>query len=376
MTADEFAAFQANPVWPIRLAAAHTLVRELAAEAGDGDPAVDLVPRERRPGPRPATARRGEPRGVRQGHRRARRRVAGRPGRDPARPEARRPPRRPGALRRRGRALPQRRRCLTAGRTRSGYHRHHDRTPPRAPRSRPPPPADERPYSPGPRGSRRSRERDRAGRRQERPAAVSRLPDRPARGARDLRPGRRPAVDRRVASRRQPPAGPRAAGRPRRPPRAAPRRRPHGRPADRRLGLGRDPEAHLATHPGAGPRPDRVLAVGAGRVRPAAQGPRAGRARHRRSASPPDSSSSSTTRAPDPAAARALDAYFIVGAEHGLNASTFTARVITSTRSDIASAVCGAIGALKGPLHGGAPAEVVNQLHEIGSPERAEAWVA
>jgi citrate synthase len=78
---------------------------------------------------------------------------------------------------------------------------------------------------------------------------------------------------------------------------------------------------------------------------------------------------------PDPAAARALDAYFMVGAEHGFNASTFTARVITSTRSDIASAVAGAIGALKGPLHGGAPAEVVNQLHEIGSPERAEAWV-
>jgi citrate synthase len=78
---------------------------------------------------------------------------------------------------------------------------------------------------------------------------------------------------------------------------------------------------------------------------------------------------------PDPAAARALDAYFIVGAEHGFNASTFAARVITSTRSDIASALCGAIGALKGPLHGGAPAEVVSQLHEIGSPERAEQWV-
>jgi citrate synthase len=78
---------------------------------------------------------------------------------------------------------------------------------------------------------------------------------------------------------------------------------------------------------------------------------------------------------PDPAAARALDAYFIVGAEHGLNASTFTCRVIISTRSDLASAVCGAIGALKGPLHGGAPAEVVSQLHEIGSPERAERWV-
>ncbi len=81
-----------------------------------------------------------------------------------------------------------------------------------------------------------------------------------------------------------------------------------------------------------------------------------------------------TGEAPDPAAARALDAYFITGAEHGFNASTFTARVITSTRSDIASAIVGAIGALKGPLHGGAPSEVVSQLHEIGSVERAEAW--
>ncbi len=81
-----------------------------------------------------------------------------------------------------------------------------------------------------------------------------------------------------------------------------------------------------------------------------------------------------TGETPDRATTRALDAYFIVGAEHGLNASTFTARVITATRSDLASAVTGAIGALKGPLHGGAPAEVVNQLHEIGSPERAEAW--
>ena len=78
---------------------------------------------------------------------------------------------------------------------------------------------------------------------------------------------------------------------------------------------------------------------------------------------------------PDPAAERALDAYFVVGAEHGLNASTFTCRVIISTRSDLASAVCGAIGCLKGPLHGGAPAAVVDQLHEIGSPERAEKWV-
>jgi citrate synthase len=79
--------------------------------------------------------------------------------------------------------------------------------------------------------------------------------------------------------------------------------------------------------------------------------------------------------APDPAAARALDAYFVVGAEHGFNASTFTARVIISTHSDIVSAVVGAIGALKGPWHGGAPSEVVDQLQEIGSVDQAEPWI-
>jgi len=77
----------------------------------------------------------------------------------------------------------------------------------------------------------------------------------------------------------------------------------------------------------------------------------------------------------DPGTVRALDAYFIVGAEHGFNASTFTARVITSTRSDIASAVVGAIGTMKGPLHGGAPSEVVDQLAEVGSVEHAEEWI-
>jgi citrate synthase len=78
---------------------------------------------------------------------------------------------------------------------------------------------------------------------------------------------------------------------------------------------------------------------------------------------------------PSDESARALDAYFIVGAEHGFNASTFTCRVISSTRSDIGSAVVGAIGAMKGPLHGGAPSEVVEQIHAVGSPERAEEWV-
>src|SRR4029077_12007895 len=78
---------------------------------------------------------------------------------------------------------------------------------------------------------------------------------------------------------------------------------------------------------------------------------------------------------PDPGSARALDAYFIVGSEHGFNASTFTARVVTSTRSDIASAVRAATGTMKGPLHGGAPSEVVDQLSQIKNATSAEAWV-
>ena len=82
-----------------------------------------------------------------------------------------------------------------------------------------------------------------------------------------------------------------------------------------------------------------------------------------------------TGERPEPATARALDAYFIVGAEHGFNASTFTARVITSTMSDIASAVAGAIGTMKGPLHGGAPSEVVDQMASVGSVEHAEEWL-
>jgi citrate synthase len=82
-----------------------------------------------------------------------------------------------------------------------------------------------------------------------------------------------------------------------------------------------------------------------------------------------------TGERPTPAAARAMDAYFVVAAEHSFNASTFTARVITSTQSDMASAIGGAIGALKGPLHGGAPSEVVSQMHQIGSVDHAEKWI-
>ena len=78
---------------------------------------------------------------------------------------------------------------------------------------------------------------------------------------------------------------------------------------------------------------------------------------------------------PDPAAARALDTYWVTVIDHGMNASTFTARVIASTRSDLVSAVTGALGALKGPLHGGAPGPVLDMLLDIKSADRAEAWL-
>lgn len=78
---------------------------------------------------------------------------------------------------------------------------------------------------------------------------------------------------------------------------------------------------------------------------------------------------------PEPAVARGLEQYLVLMVDHGLNASTFAARVIASTGADLAAAVCGAIGALSGPLHGGAPSRVLSMLDEIGSPERAEAWI-
>ena len=75
--------------------------------------------------------------------------------------------------------------------------------------------------------------------------------------------------------------------------------------------------------------------------------------------------------APD-AFIRALETYWNTVADHGLNASTFTARVIVSTESDVISAVTGAVGALKGPLHGGAPGPALDLVFEIGSADRAE----
>ena len=75
------------------------------------------------------------------------------------------------------------------------------------------------------------------------------------------------------------------------------------------------------------------------------------------------------------AEADALDTYLVTVADHGLNASTFAARVVASTRAGLTSAVLAGISALKGPLHGGAPGPVIEMLDEIGEPANARAWI-
>jgi citrate synthase len=78
---------------------------------------------------------------------------------------------------------------------------------------------------------------------------------------------------------------------------------------------------------------------------------------------------------PGHARAAGLDAYLGTVVDHGFNASTFTARIVASTGSDLVSAVVAGLGALKGPLHGGAPGPVLDMLDAVGSPDRAVPWV-
>ena len=78
---------------------------------------------------------------------------------------------------------------------------------------------------------------------------------------------------------------------------------------------------------------------------------------------------------PTPAQVRALNTYLISVVDHGLNASTFTARIIVSTDSDLVSAIVGAIGALKGPKHGGAPGPALDMVFAIDRPDRAEPYL-
>jgi citrate synthase len=72
---------------------------------------------------------------------------------------------------------------------------------------------------------------------------------------------------------------------------------------------------------------------------------------------------------------RALERYFVLLADHGISASTFALRIVLSTRSDLASAASAALGALKGPLHGGAPPEVLDMLDAVGSIDQIEGWI-
>src|SRR6266699_2478535 len=78
---------------------------------------------------------------------------------------------------------------------------------------------------------------------------------------------------------------------------------------------------------------------------------------------------------PDPRHVKAVDAYWTTAAEHGMNASTFTARVIASTGADVAAALSGAVGAMSGPLHGGAPARVLHMIEEVERTGDAAAYV-
>jgi len=77
----------------------------------------------------------------------------------------------------------------------------------------------------------------------------------------------------------------------------------------------------------------------------------------------------------DPRHVKAIDAYWVSAAEHGMNASTFTARVVASTGADCAAALSAAVGALSGPLHGGAPSRVLKMLDEVEALGDAERWV-
>jgi citrate synthase len=82
-----------------------------------------------------------------------------------------------------------------------------------------------------------------------------------------------------------------------------------------------------------------------------------------------------TGEVPSPERARAVEQYLMLTIDHGLNASTFSARVITSTGADLGSAIAGALGALSGPLHGGAPSLALKMLAEIGTRENADGWL-
>ena len=136
-----------------------------------------------------------------------------------------------------------------------------------------------------------------------------------------------------------------------------------------------DRPARRRRRPGDRAAPDRR----AGRVHRRGGAP-PGRARRRwrptrRCRTPPTSCACCAAQPAPPAEVKAFETYLVTVIDHGLNASTFTARVVASTQAGLASAVLGGISALKGPLHGGAPGPVIEMLDGIGTPENARAWI-
>ena len=127
-----------------------------------------------------------------------------------------------------------------------------------------------------------------------------------------------------------------------------------------------------------GPRPGYALVgalpVGAGRVLPVAAGQGADCAESRAQYCP-ELSLPALRREPEERHWKPLEVYLTLLADHGMNASTFTARVIASTQSDLVSSLTGAVGALKGPLHGGAPSKVLDMLNAIGTAENVDPWL-
>ena len=132
---------------------------------------------------------------------------------------------------------------------------------------------------------------------------------------------------------------------------------------------------HLSPGPATDPFAEALRIAGAVAVFAAALGGGATRSPDPRASHAADYLRLATGREPEPARAAALDAYLVTVVDHGMNASTFAARVVASTASDTVSAVVAAIGALKGRLHGGAPGPVLDMLDAVADASEARAFL-
>ena len=237
-----------------------------------------------------------------------------------------------------------------------------------------PPPSTDGPTRRASRASSRPRPRS-PRRRRERPPHLPRLPIGDLVAPRLVRGGGRTSSGRAMEPRRRTLPARRSAGRPGGPARDLPRPRSRWTRCAPRSPSGAPAAPGLAPTEVAGARADGLLAVGAGRVRPSARGPGARGARpgprpRLRLPVPADRRPRPTRPPPAPWTPTSSWVPSTASMPRRSRPASSPPRARTWR-----SAVCGAIGALKGPLHGGAPAEVVDQLNEVGTPERAEQWV-